>query len=97
MYKVYVTPDAKDSLKNIKEYILEKFTYKEYSKLVKEIDKIVKLIQKGNLKFKYSSKTEIQKVVLHKNSSMYYRIKNDTIEILFFWNNRMMEGKHKYE
>ena len=31
---------------------------------------------------------ELRKCVLHKNCSMLYRIKNDIIEVLYFWDNR---------
>lgn len=97
MYKVNSTDEAKASLLDIKEFLLSKFTLKEYQKLTDKIKKVTKLIQNGNVSFKYSEKTDTYKVILHKNSSMYYRIKNDTLIILMIWDNRMMKEKNKYE
>lgn len=97
MYKVKSTKEAKSSLAAIKAYLLEQFSNKEYEKLSEKIKKVTSLIQKGNITFKYSKETNCYKVVLHKNSSMYYRIKEDTIIILMIWDNRMMKGKNKFE
>jgi plasmid stabilization system protein ParE len=31
---------------------------------------------------------ELRKCVLHKNCSMYYRVNNNSVEIVYFWDNR---------
>ena len=96
--EVIITPTAQLSFEKIKDYLLTLFTYKEYSRLLKELEKVVKLLKKGNVHFKYSYKTNTYKVVLHKLCSMYYKkVSDEQIDIVLFIDNRMMKGKENYE
>jgi plasmid stabilization system protein ParE len=96
-WNVVWTASAKYSLADIKEYLLSKFTQKEFDKLKERINKQIATIQKGNVKHNYIRRTDNYKVVLHKNTSMYYRITGATIYVMAIWDNRKMKGKERYE
>lgn len=96
-WTVIWTATAKKSLADIKQYLLLKFTQKEFDKLKESINKQIATIQKGKVKHVYFERTDTHKVVLHKNTSMYYRITPTTIFIMAIWDNRKMKGKEQYE
>lgn len=100
MAKISVRPtiEAKESLKMIKEYILHHHTNKEYKKLLKKIAEHKKLLEVGNVNYKYSSKYDVYKIVIHKYSSMYYRkIDKNNTHIIFFRDNRMNNENNLFE
>ena len=96
-WNVIWTATAKNSLADIKHYLLLKFTQKEFDKLKESINKQITTIQNGNVKHIYFKRTDIHKVVLHKNTSMYYRVTGTTIYVMAIWDNRRMKGKDDYE
>lgn len=91
------TQTAKNALEDIKKYLLSKFTQKEFDRLKDSINKQIATIQKGNVKHVYIKRTDTHKVVLHKNTSMYYRVTGTTIYVMAIWDNRRMKGKEQYE
>lgn len=91
------TVTAKKSLADIKEYLLSKFSQKSFDKLKDSINKQINTIQLGNVQHTYIKRTDTHKVVLHKNSSMYYRMTATTIYIMAIWDNRRIKGREHYE
>jgi plasmid stabilization system protein ParE len=96
-WSVVWTNTAKNSLADIKKYLLSKFTQKEFDKLKHKINLQISTIQKGNVTHIYIKRTDMYKVVLHKNASMYYRITGNTIYIMAIWDNRRITGKELFE
>lgn len=56
-------------------------------KFIKKVDKIVLLIVNNPEIFPKWRGSSIRKVVIVKQITMFYEIKEDTINILLFWNN----------
>ena len=62
-WNVIWTATAKNSLADIKQYLLLRFTQKEFDKLKESINKQIATIQKGNVKHVYFKRTDTHKVV----------------------------------
>lgn len=97
MLDLYWTPEARDSLDKLELFLITNFTTKEFEKALSLIENVIQTIRKGNIKFKYSPKTNTYKVFYHKRGSIYYQIDNSTLIILRIWDNRMMNNKTKLE
>lgn len=95
-YQVTFTPVAKEKLEEVKAYILQHHTKREYNNLLKEIKRVKKILEKGNVDFWYSKKKNAYRVVLHKYSSMNYIKHDNKIKIVWFWDNRMDWRKNPY-
>jgi plasmid stabilization system protein ParE len=95
-YKIFWTDNALNELIANYEYLEINFTHKELNRLAKEIEKITTLISiNPNLFSESELQKGIRKVVIEKYNTMYYRTKNDTIEILSFFSNRQNPSKIK--
>lgn len=92
-YDIVWTPNALDELEQTIEYLENNFTEKEIKKLAEKIESIIALISKNPNLFPISENQNIHKAVLLKYNSMYYRIKNENIEILSFFSNRQSPNK----
>lgn len=97
MLKLFWTEKGSQSLDTLEEFILEKFTQKEFDKILDKLEDVISTIRVGNVKFKYSIKTNTYKMVFHKRGTLYYQIEDDTLIIKGVWDNRMMKGKNQFE
>ncbi|WP_312900285.1 type II toxin-antitoxin system RelE/ParE family toxin [Chryseobacterium taichungense] len=59
-----------------------------WTKLIDEVEKKEKLISKNPNIGSLSEIEGVRYVLIDKNFSLYYRINDDVIEILAFWDNR---------
>lgn len=93
-YKILWTDHALEELKWTIEYLEINFTKKELSKLSKEIENVIYLISKNPKLFQESTiKKGVRKAVILKFNTMYYRVNNDSIEIISFFSNRQKSAK----
>jgi len=75
-----------DYWKNI-EYLEKHWTKKEVVNFINEVDYSIDLLIKGNVLFVQSDYTNVYKMVIIKQITIYYSIKNETIYLLRFWKN----------
>ncbi|WP_026712347.1 type II toxin-antitoxin system RelE/ParE family toxin [Flavobacterium daejeonense] len=75
-----------DYWKNI-EYLEIHWTEKEVLNFIKEVDYSLNLLAKGNIIFTPSDYTNVYKMVIIKQITIYYTIKDKTVYLLRFWNN----------
>lgn len=87
-YKIYWTDHALEELASTYKYLEEYFTRKELKKLSIEINRILKLISKTPTLFPLSESTGVRRVAIKKFNTMYYRERQNHIEILSFFSNR---------
>lgn len=87
-YKVLWTDSALIELKNTVSYLEENFSEKEIRKLAFEIERTVNLIAKNPTIFPMSKKKGVRKAVVQIFNTLYYRINENHVEILFFFSNR---------
>lgn len=92
-YKIHWTPNALSELEQTIEYLENNFTEKEISKLARKIEEVVQLISQNPHLFQKSDEKNIHRVPVLKFNTMFYRIKNEKIEIVSFFPNRKNPNK----
>jgi len=94
-YKILWTDFAIDELQKVIEYLEINFSEKELKRLAQKIESTTELISQNPKLFSKSDKKEVFRVTILKFNTMYYRIKDDTIEILSFFSNRQNPDKRE--
>ena len=95
-YKILWTDFALNELEKTIEYLEENWTERELRNLAIEIEETLNLLSHNpNLFQKSDIKKEIRRVVVAKHNTLYYRINNNTIEIISFFSNRQSPKKRK--
>lgn len=95
-YKILWTDFALSELESTIEYLEENWTQKELRNLAVEIEETLNLLSHNPNLFQASDiKKEIRRVVVAKHNTLYYRLKNNTIEIISFFSNRQSPKKRK--
>ena len=95
-YKIFWTDFALSELEKTIEYLEENWTERELRNLAIEIEETLNLISHNpNLFQKSDIKKEIRRVVVAKHNTLYYRINNNSIEIISFFSNRQSPKKRK--
>lgn len=75
-----------DYWKNI-EYLENHWSEKEVFNFINEIDYSLNLLAKENVLFIKSDYSNVYKMVIKKQITLYYSIENEIIYLLRFWNN----------
>jgi plasmid stabilization system protein ParE len=97
-YKIFWTVHALSELEETIAYLEENWTAQELEIFAKELDHTLELISKNPKIFQISFKGKnIRRAVVAKFNSLYYRIHNDSIEILSFFSNRQDPSKIKID
>ena len=95
-YKILWTDFALSELEKTIEYLEENWTERELRNLAVEIEETLTLLSHNPNLFQVSDiKKEIRRVIVAKHNTLYYRVKNNTIEILSFFSNRQSPKKRK--
>ena len=87
-YEILWTNHALSELSQAYEYLEEEFTTEELRKLSSEIEFVVDLISRNPFLFPLSEFKGIRRAVILKHNTLYYRLKNERIEVVSFFNNR---------
>lgn len=87
-YKVLWTDHALNELEKTIEYLEINFSEKELKRLAEKIESVTELISQNPKLFPKSDKEEVYRVTILKFNTMYYRLHDNTIEILSFFSNR---------
>ena len=94
-YKILWTDFAIDELQKVIEYLEINISEKELKRLAQKIESTTELISQNPKLFSKSDKKEVFRVTILKFNTMYYRIKDGTIEILSFFSNRQNPDKRE--
>ena len=93
-YKIVWTDHALSELEETYDYIESYWTEKELHNLSNEIERTLQLISKNPKIFQKSKLSNaVRRTVIMKYNSLYYRINNDSVEILSFFSNRKNPNK----
>ena len=88
-FDVVFTDEADDTFDSIGNQILKRWGERELLNFRRRVYDVVEVISRSPLIFRsVSNNDNIRKAVVHKNCSMFYEIKEQRIDILFFWDNR---------
>ncbi len=86
---IFYTPRSRESLESIYSFIHNKFGIAAADKFVLKAEKIVSLIAEHPFMFKASAIDENVRIAfISKQTSLFYRLTEDAIHLLFFWDNR---------
>jgi len=94
-YKIFWTAHALDELAATIAYLEINFPDKTLQRLAQKIESITELTAFNPQLFAKSDQTGIYKVSVLKFNTMYYRVQDDTVEILSFFSNRQNPGKRE--
>jgi plasmid stabilization system protein ParE len=88
-FSIRWTPEAEDSFGEVIKYLEEKWSERRVQKFVRTVNKVLKKIADFPYMFEASaSQPTIRKGFIAKQCSLFYEVNDDTIILLFFWNNR---------
>ena len=80
------SPQAKkDYWQNI-DYLGAEWSFQDVVNFLDKVDNTIALLVKKNIEFISTNYKNVNKVVITKQITLYYRINSDTIELLRFWN-----------
>ena len=95
-YKVLWTDHAISELKETIEYLEENWTERELRNFSAKLDHTIELISKTPELFPSSlEKNEIRKAVVEEHNNLYYRINENSIEVVSLFSNRKNPDKKK--
>ena len=95
-YKILWTDFALSELENTIEYLEENWTERELRNLALEIEETLNLLSHNPNLFQASEvKKDIRRAVILSHNTLYYRVKNNQIEIISFFSNRQNPKKRK--
>lgn len=87
MITIYWSETAKNDYWNNIEYLERKWTITEVYNFINKVDELINLLSKENISFKPTAYKNTFQVVVIKQITLYYRLENNSIELLRFWNN----------
>jgi plasmid stabilization system protein ParE len=88
-YKVYLSPVAERKLDLLLDYLLTEWGFSSKTKFLHKFKKVIEQISNHPYSFIESFEMKgIYKCIITKQTSFYYRILNDEVEIITFLDNR---------
>jgi len=88
-YNIVVTPEAEDTLTSVHKFIFNNFGKRSANTFLQQADKIISMISEMPLMYKAAPFDETVRIgFISKQTSIFYRVKEETVELLFFWDNR---------
>ncbi len=86
---IFYTPRSRETLASIYSFIKNKFGINSADKFLSKAEDVVSLIADHPFMFKSSSIDQNVRIAfITKQTSLFYRITDDSIHLLFFWDNR---------
>lgn len=83
------TPTAKETYMYVLDYLEQAWGDKYASNFIINTERALKLISRyPAIHELIPNQIDVRKAVLHKNCSFLYRVKNEAIELLVFWDTR---------
>lgn len=80
-------PQAKKDFWNNIDYLEAEWSEKSALHFIKKVDTTIVLLKNDTVLFLKTNYKNVYKIVITKHISLYYRIENETIQLLRFWNN----------
>lgn len=81
-----------DYWKNI-EYLIENWSESTAKKFIKEVDFVLDIISIYPEMFQLTNYSQVRSALIFKQISLFYRVNDDRIELIRFWNNHMDKEK----
>ena len=81
------SPQAKKDFWNNIDYLVAEWSEKIVLNFIEKVNTTIDFLKNDNVLFVKANYKNVYKVVITKHISLYYRIENNKIELLRFWNN----------
>ncbi|TKB96581.1 type II toxin-antitoxin system RelE/ParE family toxin [Pedobacter cryotolerans] len=95
-YEIVWSDFALNELEKTITYLEENWTEKELKTLALRLESILILISENPFLFQASDvKKDLRRAIILKHNTLYYRLKNNKIEIISFFSNRQNPRKRK--
>ena len=95
-YKIHWTDNAIKELEMTIKFLEENWSEKELKNLAQSLEQTISLISQNPHIFQASKKRkDVRRAVILSLNSLYYRVKEDQVEILSFFGNRQNPKKRK--
>lgn len=82
------TTEAERTYDNIVLYLNQQWSEREVRNFVSRVNEVLKLIAENPSLYKKSKQKDIHEAVINKHNTLYYKVKEDSIDLLNFWDNR---------
>jgi hypothetical protein len=82
---IWAPQAKKDYWQNI-DYLEAEWTFQDVVNFIDKVDNIIHLLLKNNIEFISTNYKNVNKVVITKQITLYYRINSNSVELLRFWN-----------
>jgi len=92
-YNIIWSPEAEITYLTILEYLEENWTIKEMESFINRSDQVIEHISQYPNHYPYSKESDSYKCVFISQVSLFYRLKEQQIELLIFWDNRQDPAK----
>lgn len=87
-YSVIWSPQSKESFENNILHLLEIWSEQDANDFIDRVEEVLRLISKHPKIFRYLPEQDAYRVVV-KPVSRFYRLRDNQVELLTFWDNRM--------
>ncbi|MDT3403828.1 type II toxin-antitoxin system RelE/ParE family toxin [Mucilaginibacter terrae] len=92
-YPIIWSPKAKITYYNILRYLSEEWTEKEVIDFTHRVSITIKHISHNYQLYPYSVRKNAYRAVITKQTSLLYRFKNGSVQLVMFWDNRQNPDK----
>ena len=88
-YSVIWSPQSKESFENNILHLLKTWNEQDANDFIDRVEEVLRLISKHPKIFRYLPEQDAYRCVVVKPVSLFYRLRDNQVELLTFWDNRM--------
>ena len=88
MLEIVWSVKAVASFKIVLDQIESKWSFQTASKFTVRTNKLIRTLQQNPFLFTETNIPNVRKAIITKQTSLLYKVNENHLEILFFWNNR---------
>ncbi|OOQ60219.1 type II toxin-antitoxin system RelE/ParE family toxin [Mucilaginibacter pedocola] len=89
IYEVTFTKRANSTFISVQDQLFDKWGQRTLSKFEKRTEKVLKTLSHSPFSYQaLEDNPNIRKAYIHKNCSLFYKVRDNKVAILFFWDNR---------
>ncbi len=88
-YDVSFTRKANSTFISVRDQLLNKWGQRTLAKFEQRTVKVLKTLSHSPFSYQaIEDNPNVRKAYIHKNCSLYYKVRDEKVAILFFWDNR---------
>ncbi|MDQ3193468.1 MAG: type II toxin-antitoxin system RelE/ParE family toxin [Bacteroidota bacterium] len=95
-YKIVWTKNAREDLKEIVSYLTETWSFETAQNFITELYSKLDILSNYPYSGRPSLNKNIRKILITKHNYLYYKIEDDKVRLLDFFDNRQDPDKDKY-